>query len=26
MKKMSDEFRAVAGGIEQMIESALGRR
>lgn len=26
MKKMSDEFRAVAGGIEQMIEGVLGRR
>jgi PadR family transcriptional regulator PadR len=26
MKRMSDEFRAVASGIEQMIESALGRR
>ncbi len=26
MKKMSEEFRAVAGGIEQMIEGVLGRR
>lgn len=26
LKKMAAEFRAVAGGIEQMIESVLGRR
>jgi PadR family transcriptional regulator PadR len=26
MKKMCEEFRALAGGIEQMIESVLGRR
>ena len=26
MKKMCEEFRAVAGGIEQMIEGVLGRR
>ena len=26
MKKMCEEFRAVAGGIEQMIENVLGRR
>jgi PadR family transcriptional regulator PadR len=26
MKAMSEEFRAVAGGIERMIEGVLGRR
>ena len=26
MKKMCEEFRAIAGGIEQMIDGVLGRR
>lgn len=26
MKKMSEEFRTIASGIEEMIESVLGRR
>ena len=26
MKKMSEEFRTIAGGIEEMIESVLGSR